>query len=141
GGGQRLLLGQPLAGGIPMASGRTAFEIVQNALPADRPVGAALSARSGLANDLAREARLTLIGFVRGATFNVYTGIERLDSLKIRHEGHETLATKTTKITKYFGFFLRDLRVLRGYRLRAFVADTAGTNTCSARAGPASRGR
>jgi FdhD protein len=78
-GGQLLMERLPLADRILMVSGRTSFEIVQKAVAAGIPMLASVSAPSSLAVDLAREAGLTLIGFVRGATFNVYTGIERLE--------------------------------------------------------------
>ena len=69
----------PLAERILMVSGRTSFEIVQKAVAAGIAMLASVSAPSSLAIELAREAGLTLIGFVRGATFNVYTGVERLE--------------------------------------------------------------
>jgi FdhD protein len=78
-GGQLLMERLPLADRMLMVSGRTSFEIVQKAVAAGIPVLASVSAPSSLAIDLAREAGLTLIGFVRGATFNVYTGVERLE--------------------------------------------------------------
>jgi FdhD protein len=78
-GGQLLMERLPLTERILMVSGRTSFEIVQKAVAAGIPMLASVSAPSSLAIDLARDAGLTLIGFVRGATFNVYTGIERLE--------------------------------------------------------------
>ena len=61
-----------------MVSGRASFELVQKALTAGMPLIAAVSAPSSLAIDLAREFGLTLVGFLRGSTFNIYSSPERL---------------------------------------------------------------
>ena len=68
----------PLSGRILFVSGRTSFEIIQKAVMAGVPVVAAVSAPSSLAIDLARDANVTLIGFVRGSTFNIYAVPERV---------------------------------------------------------------
>lgn len=68
----------PLADHILLVSGRGGFEIVQKALAAGVPVVASVSAPSSLAVRLAREFGLTLIGFLRGRRFIVYSGEERI---------------------------------------------------------------
>lgn len=68
----------PLARHIVLMSGRASFEIVQKCLAAGVPVVAAVSAPSSLAVALAAEHGMTLIGFLRAARCNVYTGIERI---------------------------------------------------------------
>jgi FdhD protein len=68
----------PLGGHIVMVSGRSSFEILQKSLMAGVPIVCAVSAPSSLAVALAREFGITLIGFLRGDRFNVYTGLERV---------------------------------------------------------------
>jgi FdhD protein len=68
----------PLAGHALLASGRGGFEIVQKALAAGIPLVASVSAPSSLAVRLAREMGLTLVGFLRGRRFIVYSGEERV---------------------------------------------------------------
>jgi FdhD protein len=68
----------PLASSVLLVSGRGGFEIVQKAIVAGLPVVASVSAPSGLAVQLARELRLTLIGFLRGRRFVIYAGEERI---------------------------------------------------------------
>jgi FdhD protein len=68
----------PLSGSLLMVSGRGGFEIVQKALVAGIPVLASVSAPSDLAVKLAREFGMTLIGFLRGRRFVMYSGAERL---------------------------------------------------------------
>ena len=68
----------PLAGTVLQVSGRASFELVQKAAMAGIPVLSAVSAPSALAVGLADELGLTLVGFNRGASLNVYTHPRRV---------------------------------------------------------------
>ena len=68
----------PLTGHILLVSGRASFELTQKAWMAGLPLLAAVSAPSTLAAELAEEAGMTLIGFLRGPSMNVYTAPHRI---------------------------------------------------------------
>jgi FdhD protein len=77
--GWALLSGRlPLSGCALLVSGRASFELVQKAVLAGIPLLAAVSAPSSLAAELASEAGLTLVGFLRGQSMNVYAGEHRI---------------------------------------------------------------
>jgi len=61
-----------------MVSGRASFELMQKTLVAGFPLLAAVSAPSSLAVQLATEFNVSLVGFLRGDTFNIYSGEERI---------------------------------------------------------------
>jgi FdhD protein len=77
--GRALLAGElPLSERVLMVSGRLSFEIVQKAAVAGIPIVCAVSAPSSLAVDTGRRFGMTLVGFLRGSRFNIYTNAERI---------------------------------------------------------------
>ena len=78
--GSQVLMGaRRLNGFILMVSGRVSFEIVQKAAVAGIPIVCAVSAPSDLAIDTAERLGVTLVGFLRGDGFNVYSHDGRID--------------------------------------------------------------
>jgi FdhD protein len=61
-----------------IVSGRASFELMQKTLVAGFPLLAAVSAPSSLAVQLAKEFSVSLVGFLRGDTFNVYSAADRI---------------------------------------------------------------
>lgn len=76
----------PLRGTILLVSGRASFELVQKAIMAGIPLLCAVSAPSSLAVDLAQEAGMTLVGFLRDPSMVVYAGEERLGAAQVLME-------------------------------------------------------
>ncbi len=77
--GHELLAGRlPLHDLLLMVSGRASFEIMQKAVMAGIPMVAAVGAPSSLAVATAQGFGMTLVGFLRGSTFNIYSGRERV---------------------------------------------------------------
>jgi FdhD protein len=77
----------PARGHILIVSGRTSFELAQKAVMAGIPVLGAVSAPSSLAVDLADEAGLTLAGFIRNGSMNIYSHPDRIDTAVTRSAG------------------------------------------------------
>jgi len=78
-GSQVLAKTMPLHDRVLMVSGRVSFEIIQKAAVAGIPIVCAVSAPSDLAIDTAERLGITLVGFLRGDGFNVYTHDNRID--------------------------------------------------------------
>ncbi|MCX6379782.1 MAG: formate dehydrogenase accessory sulfurtransferase FdhD [Armatimonadetes bacterium] len=77
--GEKVMEGAtPLSNRLLLVSGRVSYEIVQKAVRARIPILCAVSAPSSLAVEIAASVGMTLIGFLRGDTMNVYTGAERI---------------------------------------------------------------
>ena len=68
----------PASGSLLLVSGRAGYEIVQKSIAAGIPIVAAVGAPTSLAVALAREFGQTLVGFLRGERFNVYSAPERI---------------------------------------------------------------
>jgi FdhD protein len=68
----------PLSDSLLVVSGRVGFEIAQKAWVAGIPIVAAISGASSLAVELAQEAGMALVGFLRGEALTVYAGAERI---------------------------------------------------------------
>lgn len=77
--GSRFMAGQlPVSQQVLMLSGRTSFELMQKSLMAQIPIIVSVGAPSSLAVELAQNFNITLIGFLRGDSFNIYAGPERV---------------------------------------------------------------
>lgn len=63
---------------VILVSGRASYELLQKCRVAGAPVFCAVSAPSSLAVEVAERFGITLVGFLRGVRFNIYTGVERV---------------------------------------------------------------
>jgi FdhD protein len=68
----------PLSGHLLLVSGRTSYEIIQKAATAGLPIVAAIGAPSSLAVELAEQFNMTLVGFLKANSLNVYVNGHRI---------------------------------------------------------------
>jgi len=68
----------PLKDHLVLFSGRLSYELVQKSLVAGIPIACAIGAPSSLAIELAEENGMTLIGFLKEKSFNIYCGAEKI---------------------------------------------------------------
>lgn len=85
----------PLYDTILIVSGRASFELVQKAVMAGIPILGAVSAPSSLAVELAQESGLTLAGFIRGDSMNVYSHPHRVEVTSNSHATEPTVAQRS----------------------------------------------
>ena len=86
----------PLHGHLVLVSGRSSYEILQKCLVAGVPLVCAVSAPSSLAVELAERFGVTLIGFLRGDRFNVYSGAERIAGSPLEEEKSSRRSSERT---------------------------------------------
>lgn len=80
----------PLSEHILLLSGRASYELLQKSVMAGLPVVCAISAPSSFAVTLAEHFDITLVGFLRGNRFNIYTGNQRIDTHTAGSGAHGT---------------------------------------------------
>lgn len=72
----------PASDAILMLSGRVSFELVQKAARAGINFVAAIGAPSSLAIEMAKKHNITMVGFLKNSSFNIYTGKKRIEISK-----------------------------------------------------------
>jgi FdhD protein len=72
----------PFHNKVLIVSGRASYELLQKSYSAGVPIFCAVSAPSSLAVDVAERFGITLVGFLRGNRFNIYTGVERIKAVE-----------------------------------------------------------